>query len=303
MRLNGFDLNQVQCLEALLSTRSVSRAAERVHLSQSAMSWVLAQLRDHFNDPLLDRSGRHLVLTPFAKTLVGPVSDLLARAHALTTLGPDQEPADIDRELKIVASDYTMTAYLADAIKIAVEQMPQLRFDVLPLTSHSALALSAGEIDLLCAGQAMDVGRPPSELLLEDEFACLVCQSHGPRSRRLSPQQYLAHGHVVMRYFEQRMSFEDEEALRRHGLKRAQQIAVWSSSLMPQLIIGTSLVATLPKKAALELAAHWPVRVLPFPWPQESARSYAYWHSSREDDPVLARFLVCVREVIAQGAG
>jgi len=300
MRLNGFDLNQVQCLEALLTARSVSRAAEQVHLSQSAMSWVLAQLRDHFNDPLLVRSGRHLVLTPFAKTLVGPVNDLLARAHALTTLSPDQEPGDIDRELKIVASDYTMTAYLAGAMKRAAEQMPLLRFDVLPLTSHSALALSAGEVDLLCAGQAMDVGRPPSELLFEDEFACLVCQTHGPKSRRLSRQQYLAHGHVVMRYFEQRMSFEDEEALRRNGLKRTQQIAVWSSALMPQLILGTARIATLPRRAAQKLAEHWPVRLVPFPWEQESARSYAYWHSSRDDDPVLARFLACLRQEIAQ---
>ena len=122
-----------------------------------------------------------LVLTPFAKTLVAPVSDLLARAHTLTALSPDQEPADINRELKVVASDYTMTAYLAGAMKRAAAQMPRLRFDVLPLTSHSAVALSAGEVDLLCAGQAMDVGRPPSELLFEDEFACLVCKSSRPK--------------------------------------------------------------------------------------------------------------------------
>lgn len=300
MRLNGFDLNQILCLEALLSARNISRAAEQVHLSQSAMSWVLAQLREHFNDPLLVRSGRHLVLTPFAKTLIGPVSELLARAHSLTTLSPKQEPGVIDRELKIVASDYTLTAYLAGAMKLASEKMPKLRFDLLPLTNHSALALSAGEVDLLCAGQAMDVGRPPSELLLEDEFACLVCETHGLKAKRLTAQQYLTHGHVVMRYFEQRMSFEDEEAVRRKGLKREQKIAVWSSTLMPQLILGTSLIATLPRRAARHLAAHWPVRLLPFPWEQEVARSYAYWHSSRDNDPVLARFLDCVRQQIAQ---
>lgn len=298
MRLNGFDLNQVVCLEALLAERSVSRAAERVHLSQSAMSWVLAQLREQFHDPLLVRSGRHLVLTPFAKMLVGPVSDLLARAHSLTALSPDQEPADIDRELKIVASDYSIMACLGEAMKRAAEQMPKLRFDVLPLTSHSALALAAGEVDLLCAGQALDVGRPPSELLFEDTFACLVCATHRPRTRQLTTEQYLARSHVVLRYFEHRMSFEDEEALRRMGRKRTQQMAVWSTAVMPQLIIGTSLVATLPLRAAKTLAEHWPVRVLPFPLAQEPARSYAYWHASRDDDPVLARFVGLVREVV-----
>ena len=300
MRLNGFDLNQVLCLEALLAERSVSRAAERVHLSQSAMSWVLAQLREHFNDPLLVRSGRHLVLTPFARTLMGPVSDLLSRAHALTALSPDQAPTEIDRELKIVASDYSISACLGEAMKQASEQMPRLRFDVLPLTTHSALALASGELDLLFAGQALDVGRPPNELLFEDEFACLVCAEHGPKGRQMTAEQYLARRHVVLRYFEQRMSFEDEDAVRRIGGKRVEAAAVWSTAVMPQLIIGTPLVATLAMRAARTLARHWPVRLLPFPLAQEPMRSYIYWHPSRDADPVLARFVDIVRAVARQ---
>ena len=58
MRLNGFDLNQLICLQALLAERSVTRAARHVRLSQSAMSTVLGQLRHRFNDELLVRSGR-----------------------------------------------------------------------------------------------------------------------------------------------------------------------------------------------------------------------------------------------------
>ncbi len=94
------------------------------------------------------------------------------------------------------------------------------------------------------------------------------------------------------------MSFEDEEALRRAGCTREQQIAVWSTSVMPHLIIGTPYIATLPMGAARTLATHWPVRLVPFPFKQEPARSYAYWHPSRNDDPVLARFIGLIHQVI-----
>tara|TARA_Y100001934_G_scaffold270205_1_gene354758 strand:+ start:57 stop:965 length:909 start_codon:yes stop_codon:yes gene_type:complete len=298
MRLNGFDLNQLVCLEALLIERNVSRAAERVHLSQSAMSWTLAKLREHFQDPLLVRSGRNLVVTPFARDLLGPVTELLTGAHALTTRAPAQTSETVDRELRIVASDYVMSACLSDAIRRAMQEMPNLRFDVLPLTSGAGQALSAGEIDLLCAGQAFEVDQPPNELLFDDVFVCLACAEHGPTTP-FDAAAYMSRRHVVVRYFENRMTFEDETMLWREGLKRSHQIAVWSYALVPQLICGTPLIATIRSRIAERMAAQWPVKVLPFPYEQTPVRALGYWHASRDEDPVLKRFLEIVRDVAA----
>ncbi len=299
MRLNGFDLNQLVSLDALLRERSVSRAADKVHISQSAMSWVLAQLREHFGDPLLVRSGRNLVLTPFAKNLTGPVGDLLGQAHALTARTPAQAFEQVDRELKIAASDYVLTAGMANAIKQTQPAMPNLRFDVLPLSTDSARLLALGEIDLLCAGQTLDVGLPPNECIFEDQFTCLACTETGPGSDTISVEDYLSSRHVVLRYFEHQLTFEDEEAVRRMGLKRQRQIAVWSSSLVPQLISGTAMIATVAERIARPMAAVWPLKILPFPLPQDPVRVYAYWHESRNEDPVLARFMEIFRSVLA----
>ena len=300
MRLNRFDLNQIVCLDALLAECSVSRAADRVHLSQSAMSSVLAQLRDHFNDPLLVRSGRSLVPTPFARSLVGPVSELLSRAHALTALAPDRAPADVDREMRIVASDYNMAAFLAGSIQRAAAPMPNLRFDVLPLTTQSAQSLRDGEIDLLIAGQAFDAARPPNETLFEDRFVCLIASEHAPEDGVLTRSDYLARRHVVVRYFEYQMTFEDEEALRREGLKRPRQVAVWSHSLVPQLICGTPMIATAASRIATQIAKRWPIKIFPFPFDQEPMRIYAYWHPSRDEDPVMRNFMNIVRQVVTE---
>ncbi|MDP6954208.1 MAG: LysR family transcriptional regulator, partial [Alphaproteobacteria bacterium] len=269
MRLNHFDLNQVVCLEALLSECSVTRAAQRVHLSQSAMSTVLARLREHFDDPLLVRSGRKLVPTPFARDLRQPVQEFLAQAQALTALSPDQAPVQVDRELTIAASDYAMSAYLGEAIRRTERPMPKLRFDILPLSDHSADLLRNGEIDLMVAGQALDAGRPPNETLCEDIFVCLVSRGHEPPGRVLDADAFLSRRHVVVRYFESQMTFEDEEALRRQGLRRPRHVAVWSQSLVPQLISGTSMIATVTWRLAQQFAERWPLEVYPFPFAQD----------------------------------
>jgi LysR family transcriptional regulator, nod-box dependent transcriptional activator len=299
MRLNGFDLNQLVSLDALLRERSVSRAAEKVHISQSAMSWVLAQLRQYFSDPLLVRSGRGLVLTPFAKSLAGPVGELLGQAHALTARTPQQAFELVDRELKIAASDYILTAGMADAIKKTQPEMPNLRFDVLPLSTDSARLLALGEIDLLCAGQSLDVGQPPNECIFEDQFTCLACTQIGPPGASITLEDYLSSRHVVLRYFEHQLTFEDEEAVRRMGLKRQRQIAVWSASMVPQLITGTPMIATVAERIARPMTQTWPLKILPFPLQQDPVRVYAYWHESRNEDSILARFMEIFRDVLA----
>lgn len=298
MRLNGFDLNQLVCLQALLAERSVTRAAQHVRLSQSAMSSVLGQLRHHFNDELLVRSGRTLVLTPFARTLIAPLSELMAKAQSFASLVPDLEMSDVERELTILASDYATTTFLAEAVRIAHIEMPGLRFDILPLSTASAQMLGRGEADLLFAGETLDVGVAPKETLFEDSFVCVLCSESNPPTRRLTVDGYMSRRHVVVRYFEHQMPFVDEDALRRAGLNRQRDVAVWSFSLVPHLICGTTMIATVASLIAEGMQRRWPITIVPFPFEHQPVRLYAYWHPSRDRDPVLAAFMAIVRKVL-----
>ncbi|HZV08596.1 MAG TPA: LysR family transcriptional regulator, partial [Novosphingobium sp.] len=89
MRLGHFDMNLLLALDALLDTESVTLAAQRLNMGQSAMSSALGRLRDHFGDELLAKSGRSLDLTPFAISLKGPVQDaLIAVRQAVTVRQP-----------------------------------------------------------------------------------------------------------------------------------------------------------------------------------------------------------------------
>ena len=295
MRLNGFDLNQLVCLKALLAEQNITRAAEEVHLSQSAMSTTLGHLRLHFNDPLLVRSGRVHVLTPFAKSLVAPLNRMIAQAHDFAALRPDEIQSDIDRAVRVVASDYAIRTCLDDAARHLQDVFPNVRLEILPLSERSPRLLANGEVDLVLSGQSFDIGVPPSTCLLEDQFVCIACSEMGPPGKDLLPQEFACSEHVVVRYFDQQMTFEDEDALRKAGVVRTRRVTTWSHTHVASLVCGTSMLATIPARIAHDFATRWPIKILPFPFPHEPIRVFAYWHPSRNQDAILSALVASAK--------
>src|SRR5579862_4455545 len=104
MNFKGLDLNLLVALDAVLRERSVSRAAERLFLSQPAMSNALARLRDFFHDPLVVQQGRQLLLTPRSEALLQPVRAVLMMVDAAIVDPTAFEPAKVEREIRILAS-------------------------------------------------------------------------------------------------------------------------------------------------------------------------------------------------------
>lgn len=97
MRFKNLDLNLLVALDLLLKERNISRAAEKLHITQSAMSNALARLRDYFGDELLVQVGRRMELTPRAELLREPVRDILVRIESSVTATPRFDPAESDR--------------------------------------------------------------------------------------------------------------------------------------------------------------------------------------------------------------
>ena len=288
MRLNGFDLNQLVCLKALLVEQNVTRAAEQMHLSQSAMSTILGHLRRHFNDPLLARSGRLHLLTPFAKSLIVPLNKMIAQAYDFAALRPGELQSDVEREIRVVASDYAIRTILDTATRQVQNVFRNVRLDVLPLSERSPRLLASGEVDLVLSGQSFDIGVTPSTCVLEDQYVCIACSKMGPSGGKLLPQEFANSEHVVVRYFDQQMTFEDEDALRKAGVVRTRRITTWSHTQVASLVCGTPMLATVPARIAYDFAKRWPIKILPFPFMHEPIRVFAYWHPSRNQDAILS---------------
>jgi LysR family nod box-dependent transcriptional activator len=149
------------CLKALLNAQNITRAAAQVHLRQSAMRTTLGHLRQHFQDSLLARPGRAHVLTTFAKSLIAPLNEMLGQANQFAALRSSNIQPDINREIRIVASDYTILACLDTTLRTVRGGFRNLRLDILPLWERAPQLLANGAVGLVRAGQSLDVGVPP----------------------------------------------------------------------------------------------------------------------------------------------
>jgi len=288
VRVNRLDLNQLACLDALLEERNVSRAAERVHLSQPAMSATLSRMRDFFGDALLVQVGRSMTLTPFARGLSGPVRDLLMQAQAISRLRPEIDPGRIRREVTVVCSDYVLHVLLAPVMRRAETEAPGLTFDVRSIATYLEQELEQGNVDLVVSlATAMISKDHPQETVLRDSFCCIAWDGNEQVAGGLSKSRYLELGHVVTMLGRGRVPTLDQIALDKLGLQRRVEVRVPAFSFLPACVVGTQRIATVQRHLANLLTKDHPLRVLPCPIAIDPIVTAAQWHKYQSLDPAI----------------
>ena len=300
MRINRLDLNQLGCLDALLAERNVSRAAEQVHLSQPAVSATLARLREYFSDPLLVPTGRVLNLTPFARSLIEPVRDLLLQAQALTRRRPELDPGRIEREITIVASDYVLSLVLAPLFRRAEQEAPGLRFEVRSISGYLAEELDHGDVDVVVSLSTAISRLHPSEPLLRDTFSCVVWNGNAAVGRTLTKARFLELGHVTTILGRGRVPTLDQIAMDLQGLKRRVEVRVPNFTLVPSCVVGTNRIGTLQTQLAKMLARQWPVRVLRCPIAIPDIVTAVQWHRYQSHDPAILWVRSALHDAVRQ---
>lgn len=287
MRFKGLDLNLLVALDSMLSERSISRAAERLHLSQSAMSGALARLRDYFQDELLVQVGRRLDLTPRAEDLRDVVRDLLVQIDAKVAEQPTFEPARSQRLFRLLVSDFTTMTLLPHVLELAAAQAPGVRFELLPQIDQPDKLLDRGEVDFLVIPEGFCSPGHPSETLFVEDYCCVAWQGNNQISGGLTLAQFESMGHVVVRSGLAQTSFEGE-FLRREGISRRVEVSTFSFVAPPALVVGTHRLATVHTRLA-HLAAHrLPIQLMPVPIKIPSLVEAIQWHRVRTHDAGLA---------------
>ena len=285
MRFNKLDLNLLVALDALLTERSVSRAAERVHLSQSAMSNALARLREHFDDELLVQVGRQMELTPRAGVLVDAVRDVLVRIEATVSAQPQFKPAESDREFRILVSDYSMTTLMPHLLTLAWEQSRTLRFQFLPQVVHTQRTLERGEADLMIIPSQFCSPEHPTEKVLDETFSCVVWAGSRWAQQGLTLERYLAAGHVVVRPAESAQAAVEAWFNQHPGAPRRMEVGTYSFAAAVHLVIGSDRIATVHHRLALQAQSWLPVKLLQPPMAIPPMQQAMQWHKYRSQDP------------------
>ncbi|MDF3865521.1 LysR family transcriptional regulator [Pseudomonas denitrificans (nom. rej.)] len=302
MRYRRLDLNLLVALDVLLEEGSVSRAAQRLNLGQSATSAALGRLREHFQDPLLVPLGRGLELTALARQLAPKVREVLSLAGEVVETSAAFDPARCDRRFALVASDYVAATLLPAVSRELARRAPaaSLVLRDLPLPRDGdvvAEALEYRRSDLVIVPQRRINPRYSHEALLSDELCCIVC-SHSAHDELLSLGAYCSAEHVVREFTDGQNLSLDTQHLREIGIERRVAVAVQSFTLMAEFVVGTPRIATLFRRQAESLARRYPLRVVPAPIEFPRAEQVLQWHPQQAFDPTLA----WLRQVLAEQA-
>lgn len=284
MRHNKLDLNLLVALDALLQEGSVSRAADRVFLTQPAMSNALARLRRHFNDELVVPVGRRMVLTEKATALKDEVRAILLRITEVTRPVDPFEPGSARRQFRIAASDYFCSVIIPGLLERLAHEAPGIALDVLPLSPRLSEELERGEVDLLISPSIYAAAGFPSRTLFEDDWVCVAWKGSKAPGRRLTLERYLALEHVAKR--ENHPSFPpmDELEVTRRKLDRKVVARLPQYGLLPMAIVGTDRLATVQRRLAELAVQSLPLAIHRCPFECASLVETMQWHSMRETD-------------------
>ncbi|BEV14028.1 LysR family transcriptional regulator [Herbaspirillum sp. DW155] len=285
MRFNKLDLNLLVALDALLTERNISRAAEKTHLSQSAMSNALARLRDYFDDALLIQVGRRMEPTPRAEVLRDAVNDVLRRIEGSIAAKPAFVPAESQREFRISVSDFSLSVLIPHVIARAHAEGPRIRFALIPQVQDPPRSLDRAEVDLLVLPQEFCTPDHPAEEVFRERYVCVVWRDSALAQGELTLERYMAAGHVVM--VPPGANSASVEAWRLHklGLERRVEVTSFSFASCMALLPGTDRIATVHSRLARKLAPHFPVVLKESPLPLAEMHQMLQWHRYRTNDP------------------
>ncbi|QCP49631.1 LysR family transcriptional regulator [Trinickia violacea] len=298
MRFNKLDLNLLVALDALLSEQNISRAAEKIHLSQSAMSNALSRLREYFSDELLVQVGRKMEPTPRAEALKDAVRDILVRVDATVAAQPEFVPAQANRLFRLFVSDYTMTTLMPHLFALAYEQAPGIRFELRPQIAYPHRVLERGEADLLIIPKEYCSTEHPVEVLLEETYACVVWDRSPLAKGEMTSERYMAAGHVVVQVGDGQTALEDW-FMQRLGVVRRVEASTYSFVSPAYLLAGTNRIATMHRRLAEVAARSLPIVLRDVPVTVPTMEQAMQWHKHRTSDPGLTWLRGLLKEAVA----
>lgn len=276
----SIDLFTLECFDMLLRERSVSKAAQRMGMSQSSMSDALARLRERFSDPLLIRTREGMVPTERALALWPKVREGIERLEVILEQAAEFDPAQATERFCITATDYAQLLILPSLLKRLDALAPNCSIDFVTVNLRAVeQALEDGDVDLAIAYYP----EPPPLLrrspLFTDSYVCIVRKDHPVNDASLTAEEFAAMSHVSvspsgLSYFANVV----DSALNALNLERRVVVRCPHFMIGCHLVAQSDLVFALPARAARAVSQFLPVRTFPIPLPLKSVDVAMYWH-------------------------
>ncbi len=287
--LRNFDLNLLVAFDLLMQEQNVSRAAELMFVSQSAMSHILQRLRHQLNDPLLVKTPTGMKPTDRALALVGPVKAVLRDVKNLISAQEEFDPATSTRRFVIAATDYMDFLMVPALVERIARLAPGVDIHVKRTeTPFPERELEYSDLDVVLGFEA--VLKPPGHMvvqkLFEDRMTCLVARDHpASRAERPTLEEYVALKHMLISRTGTRVGLIDEW-LAGKGLERRIALIVPHFLSAPFIVARTDMLLSLPERIAQKFLDLAPLSIVSAPIDLPAYDLVMVWHPLRENDPV-----------------
>ena len=287
MRFKGIDLNLLLVLDVLIDRRSVTRAAEQLHISQPAISAALSRLRGHFNDPLLVQHGKQMIPTAYAIRLQPRLKAVLADLDALVSTSSRFDPATSTRTFRVMASDFILMTVLSDLLPVIEAIAPGIRVLVTPTGDQAIALLEAGELDLIITPHNYLSDRHPMIPLMNERHV-VAGWVDNPIMAQPTTIRDLAEARFISTVIgKQKTGSYAINELSRLGYELDHALIVSYFAVLPHMLIGTRYLAILHESMARKTARHLPIRYWPLPVEIPLMQTTMQCHRAHANDPAI----------------
>ncbi len=274
--LRGVDLNLLLVLHNLLEERNLSAVARRMNLSQPAVSNALRRLRQVFDDDLFVRVAQGMQPTPLAERLAEPVAEALALVSSMLDVRDAFEPATSRRRFVLALSDVGEIHFMPALVALCAAQAPGVRLESVRLAgAELRRAMEAGRVDV-AVGAFDELGAGFFQrMLFRQNYLTLHRRDHPEAGPHMSREGFLAARHLIVT---QAAPYgQVNQALQRAGVSLSEHYAVPHFGAVPYILTESDLLATVPHKLALAVAARFGLATLPPPIRIPALQTNVFW--------------------------
>ena len=279
------DLNLLVVFDALIQTRSVTKAAERLHIGQPAASHALKRLRELVGDPLFIRTPSGVAPTARGLELEGPIREILANIENTLFARPAFDPRRDARHFRVGATDYAQLAILKPLLNRMLTEAPHCRL-IVSATDCDRVArdLDRGDIDLAVGAFPNAHGAPHRELLYRERYACVFDPEACGFAAKPGLDEWLETPHIVM---STRGDYSGplDDLLEGDGERRFVVMSTPNFLAIPFMLKGARATAAMPARLAHSICADMGLRVTETPIATPGFEVAMLWHSRAAREP------------------
>ncbi|WP_106476381.1 LysR family transcriptional regulator [Phytohalomonas tamaricis] len=292
------DLNLIRTFVTLYHTRSVTAAAERLHVTQPSVSYALSRLRVLLNDPLFTRTRNGMAPTFAATQFYATFQEALARIENAIDSHHHFDPARSEKRFRLALTDLGEMSLLPSIMQALHAQAPLIELEVWPLEIDKVTQwLATGKIDAMICSRPITGPGVERRVIVCERYVCLLNRDHTTIGDHLSLEQFVAQKHAVVAPTAGHGLAE--EVLSEMGIQRKISLVVPHFSILPRLIEGTDLLVILPVQIATSFAAQARLKVLELPFAVPTFEVALYWQTHGGDSAPQRWFCDSIIKAVA----